>query len=1149
MRAAFEAELKSIKVGQLDTSGLKAATGQAKALTAEMERAAKAGDLGGLDTSGLQRAGQEAAHLRQELEQAGRAATNIKAPTISSAPAAGLGGGGLGGLAGGLLGGFAAGAVIGQLKELGQALEDTARRGAIFTQLGDVLNSYTKSVGSSSQAFIKAGQEASQGTIAQYDLILNANRAIQFEVAKTSGQYAKLIELSSALGRAQGVSDAQALEYLTTGLARESRLILDNLGLIIDVDGATSAYAATLGKTKDELTAAERKTALLNEAFIQGATALEANRLALDSTATAIERYDANVQNLKDSFGKLTAEILNVPINRLAEFLGLTADYFEDGRGFSVDAKLNQIKNIKEGIAELQKLQFQPNAFGGQSETPGIAEDIEKQRKGIADLHAEILAMYEDMGGNPMSDTTLEDFTTKANTAAAAARLASEKLAEEQGTSINKGLASRSEKSVETLGPDRALELYKQAKTDAETAIKALVEAGVTDATEFGLRSEQIMLDLTARFDEAEAMANQIDFSALSTAFASLDTGFVDFLPGISAAREELASLSEEIAYSGGATDEQAARLEYLSAVAYSVGDSTSQLGQVTADLGYEFLSSNEYAAGLVDALYDAEASYRSGLISADTYAGVTAALSGKLLGLAQTAGIATGAIYALNSAQADMAATLPGGAQGRAVGDSIASRIQSRDSEKARDHNRRELDRYAKDQARATERSGARAGKALEDGAKKASQELKSALQGVEGLFGASKVTQEDMDAAKAGTYKDKADEYLRRFRDEVENGKDWADVSLEQVRAGLEKAGLDAGTTAKETLANFEQSINDSSLFSAAENIPIFINEKAVKYALALQEKSAQGEKNIFEYFGVKVDEAVSASTGGGGAVPVIRPPDLIDVDPITEGMQTGVDDLVQQTTNKLNEAFAATAGVDPVLGGIKTGGTAYPKTIDLVADSTVTALVPLLTPKTKAGTEATATVSPNAITPLLADLSTQIATQQPAIQAQGATIAQILMAGIAARFMGTQQAAGEGQAAMPLAEALITNLNAQFTAAQGAFAVVGFLPAQGIEYGFKVYAYEGLADSFIQKLTGEIRSNAATLGQRGGTMAGYVQNGFVAGFSSESFKAQLIAIGELMYTYIEIGILSKVNGSALTDAIGAKVIEDLATEMEKP
>lgn len=149
-----------------------------------------------------------------------------------------------------------------------------------------------------------------------------------------------------------------------------------------------------------------------------------------------------------------------------------------------------------------------------------------------------------------------------------------------------------------------------------------------------------------------------------------------------------------------------------------------------------------------------------------------------------------------------------------------------------------------------------------LEDGAKKASDELKNALDKVPGLFGTTSVTEQDMKDTKLGIYQDKADEYLRQFEDEVKNGKDWANVSLEEVRAGLE-----AGTTAEQTLELLKRAMNDSSLYSAAENIPIFINEEAVKHAQELQAKSEEGRKNIYDYFGVQINEAVNDATGGGG------------------------------------------------------------------------------------------------------------------------------------------------------------------------------------------------------------------------------------------------------------------------------------------
>jgi hypothetical protein len=147
-----------------------------------------------------------------------------------------------------------------------------------------------------------------------------------------------------------------------------------------------------------------------------------------------------------------------------------------------------------------------------------------------------------------------------------------------------------------------------------------------------------------------------------------------------------------------------------------------------------------------------------------------------------------------------------------------------------------------------------------------------------------------------------------------------------------------------------------------------------------------------------------------------------------------------------------------------------------------------------------------------------------------------------------MGGQGGAG-GQADTGIAGALLTNISSQFSASANMFYAVGFLPASSVQSGFKNYEYTGLADSFMEKLTSNIRENADALGQRGGTMASYVQSGFVSAFNSEAFKTQLTAIGDMMYTYIEIGILARVNGGALTNAIAAKVVEDLAVEMEQP
>jgi hypothetical protein len=1272
VRAAFEKELRQIKVGALDTSSLKTATGQAKALGAELERAARAGDLGQLDSSGIGRASSEAQRLRNELEMAGSAADDIRVPTISSGGAGGLGG--LQGLAGGLLGGFASGAIIGQLKEVGQALDELARRGAVFSQIGDVLDDYAKSVGTSSDAMINAAKKAAQGTIAEFELILNANRAIQFEVAKTPEAFAKLIELSTALGRAQGISDTQALEFLTTGLARESRLILDNLGLIIDLDEATAQYAATLGKTADELTTAERKQALLDEAFRQGAVAIQANRDAVDSAATQFERLDANTQNLRDSFGQWLAEASADKIGAIADALALVnRELFKSGTSSGIQEQIDAIQAQRAELLSTGKVEAPMfGMFGFSGDTEAKTRLVAAYDQQLKELEAQLqkVAVAESIAGTTMQQAaTLSMQAADAHTQAynqvilaqeRATALAKESISA-QSEALDKALLSRAEEAVPEVGVERALEQYRQAKEAADAAINELAASGVTDAAEIQLRIAQITDSLTAGFDQIA----QIDFGQMAAALGNFDVGFVDFLPGIDAAREELAQLSEELLYSGALTEEQAARFDYLSAVAYSVADGGSALNQVVGELGSKFLESNAYAAALVEQLFLAEAAFRNGQISAGIYAGITTTLTGRLLGLAQGAGIATSAIYALNQAQADMS-NLSGFAGGQAIGGNIANRIQTQQGTQAREHNRREQERYAREQERAaksaarhTETSARKAGKELEDGAKKAAQELKSALDKVPGLFSTTSVTDQDMKDTELGIYQEKADEYLRRLRDEVENGVDWADVSIEEARAGLERAGLAVGGTADATVAMLERAINDQSLFAAAENIPIFINEAAVEAALELQKKSEEGRNNIYEYFGVVMDEAVDAATGGGAVgggggssytPPEITPPDYIDVDPFTEGIQTGFENYVKQAGKTAQEAIekkAAEFTGDSWFGGGKktgaTGGTAAVPTITITADEKAQALAPLAArameqgsatvplPKNAASQMAldlgdqlgqqsaifkaqgetiggllisgiSAAMSVNAegdaqidiagfiagslsaqvetlmaqgagiasiigqgiatgasesetslVGGLITNLNTQLRAESESLKREGATVAQIIMAGILAQFQASQGMGGQGgaggQADTGIAGALLTNISSQFSASANMFYAVGFLPASSVQSGFKNYEYTGLADSFMEKLTSNIRENADALGQRGGTMASYVQSGFVSAFNSEAFKTQLTAIGDMMYTYIEIGILARVNGGALTNAIAAKVVEDLAVEMEQP
>jgi hypothetical protein len=124
--------------------------------------------------------------------------------------------------------------------------------------------------GQSSDEILDALKNASGGAISEYDLMLSANRAMMLGVADTAEEMSSLLDIARRRGQAMGLSTSQAFNDIVTGLGRGSALILDNLGIVIDLEETYEQYAATLGKTASELTDIEKKQATVNRVMING---------------------------------------------------------------------------------------------------------------------------------------------------------------------------------------------------------------------------------------------------------------------------------------------------------------------------------------------------------------------------------------------------------------------------------------------------------------------------------------------------------------------------------------------------------------------------------------------------------------------------------------------------------------------------------------------------------------------------------------------------------------------------------------------------------------------------------------------------------------------------------------------------------------
>jgi hypothetical protein len=185
-------------------------------------------------------------------------------------------------------------------------------------------------------------------------------------------------------GRALGVSASQAVSDVITGIGRMSPQILDNLG-IVGVASAFDDYAASLGKTAEQLTEVEKKQALVNTVIASSG----GGAAVIDDAAAAFERMDASLQNAKEALGVL----FSPAIAAIAEQIAAAATGATDAlnvNGISATTNLlaeyqARLDDILDQLAVLERnrevLATQP-AFAApelQSVTPGDIDALREQ--------------------------------------------------------------------------------------------------------------------------------------------------------------------------------------------------------------------------------------------------------------------------------------------------------------------------------------------------------------------------------------------------------------------------------------------------------------------------------------------------------------------------------------------------------------------------------------------------------------------------------------------------------------------------------------------------------------------------------------------------------------------------------------------------
>ena len=154
------------------------------------------------------------------------------------------------------------------------------------------------------------------------DLMKSANNAMMLGVVKSDEEMAQLFDTAQRLGHALGVETTDAVNSLVTGMGRQSILMLDNLGIIVDTETAYKNYAEKLGITTSKLDDLQKKEAFNAEVLrISSDMVGELGDEVLDGV-TAFAQLETSIFNARTAIG----EALSPVMQSLASFFGMAAD-------------------------------------------------------------------------------------------------------------------------------------------------------------------------------------------------------------------------------------------------------------------------------------------------------------------------------------------------------------------------------------------------------------------------------------------------------------------------------------------------------------------------------------------------------------------------------------------------------------------------------------------------------------------------------------------------------------------------------------------------------------------------------------------------------------------------------------------------------
>lgn len=178
--------------------------------------------------------------------------------------------------------------------------------------------------GDQAPASLERLQKATQNTVSELDIMKQANQAMLLGIDKEA--LPTMFEGALAAAQATGRPVADAITDITTGIGRQSKLILDNLGIVVNTEQAYETYARSIGKSTSALSDNEKKIAFTNA--VMKALNENAKRIGPITESNSIKMQQASAK-MADAVKKL-GDAFAPTIANIADKLGALVEKFNN---------------------------------------------------------------------------------------------------------------------------------------------------------------------------------------------------------------------------------------------------------------------------------------------------------------------------------------------------------------------------------------------------------------------------------------------------------------------------------------------------------------------------------------------------------------------------------------------------------------------------------------------------------------------------------------------------------------------------------------------------------------------------------------------------------------------------------------------------